>query len=74
MFGELSLLLSIWLITLRDVAPVIGVVVIAVILIVLFVVIIEWYRYMVKKGLEQYERKHGKIRHERLKLVIDFES
>lgn len=52
---------SVWLITIRDVAPFIGVIVLAIILIVLFVIIIEWYRYMVKKGLEQYERDHGRI-------------
>jgi len=51
----------VWLITIRDVAPVIGVIALAIILIILFVIIIEWYRYMVKKGLEQYEREHGRI-------------
>jgi hypothetical protein len=52
---------SVWLITIRDVAPVIGVIILAIILIVLFVIIFEFYRYMVKKGMEQYEREHGHI-------------
>jgi hypothetical protein len=38
------------------------VVIIVLILIALFVIIIEWYRYMVKKGVEQYEREHGFVR------------
>lgn len=53
------LFLSLSLITLKDVAPIIGVAILVLILIALFVIIIEWYRYMVKKGVEQYEREHG---------------
>jgi uncharacterized protein YqhQ len=50
----LPLILSaIWLITLHDVAPIIGFIVMVIIVAVLVFIIIKWYKYWVKKGFEE---------------------
>jgi len=51
---------SSWLLSLQDLAPLIGLTVIVIILVVIAIVIVKWYRFWVKKGLEEYEREHGK--------------
>jgi len=47
------------LLTLQDLAPIIGFAVIVIILVVMVIVFVKWYQYWVKKGFEEYERKHG---------------
>jgi len=56
----LIVLSKLWLLTLEDIAPLIGFTAIAVIIVVLVIVIVKWYQYWVKKGLEEYEREHGR--------------
>jgi len=49
-----------WLLTLQDIAPVIGIAVLIIIGVVLVVAVVKWYQYCVRKGFEEYEKEHGK--------------
>jgi len=46
-----------WSLTLRDVAPIIGFTVMVIIVVVIVIVTIKWYRYWVKKGIEEMQKK-----------------
>jgi len=53
---------KVWLLTLQDIAPIIGIVVMVIIVVGTVLFIVWWYRFWMKRGLKEYERKHGKIR------------
>ena len=50
-----------WLQTLRDVAPIIGAVVMVIIVIALVLFAAWWYRYWVRKGIKEYQKQRGEV-------------
>jgi len=52
-----------WLLTPRDIAPIIGIVVFVLIVVVIIVVIVKWSYYWTKKGFEEYAREHPEAEH-----------
>jgi len=58
----LSLFSASWLITLQDIAPIIGFTIIVIIVILILILLVKWYQYWVKKGFEEHEREHGTTR------------
>jgi fructose-specific phosphotransferase system IIC component len=48
-----------WLLTLQEIAPLIGALVIVIVIVVLVIVIVKWAQYWIKKGLEEPRAKQG---------------
>lgn len=51
-----------WLLTLQDVAPIIGVAVMVIIVAAIVLFGVWWYRYWIRKGIRDYEKQHGGVR------------
>jgi hypothetical protein len=60
-----------WLLTLQEIAPLIGALVMVIIVVVLVVVIVKWGQYWIKKGLEESRPQQGELATDNPSLLTD---
>jgi fructose-specific phosphotransferase system IIC component len=60
-----------WLLTLQEIAPLIGTLVILIIIVVIVIVIVKWGQYWIKKGLEESRPQQGELATDNPSLLTD---
>ncbi len=53
---------SVWLYTLQDIAPLIGIIVLLIVIIIIAIILVKWYEFWVNRGMKEHERKYRKVR------------